>query len=322
MRTVLSLSFLILTGCPQPTNCTTEARSSVSVNVVDENGEPILNAELTYSVDGGPSLDCEIFGDGSSVCGWEASGEIAITATAQGYQSASETVTVESDECHVISESLTLTLTEVQCPPPGPSVIAEVSAEGYPDGTLPNDAHIWVSDGTSEVPIECWVQGDAESGVQYACGEGLAGDLEIWGEAPGFGSEIVSVHVDADECGPITENIGLLLHDDCSDEDDTAEPSVFVLVSAAEGIDGAIPEDTEVTITDLEADIPSELCTMQGADLTGVTFYCGSEQAGNFQITASANGGLSQASAAVLVENDECGDVVPGYVELTLPVVD
>lgn len=320
MRTVLSLSFLILTGCPQSIDCTNEARSSVSVTVEDADGEPIANATLTYSVDGGESQDCEGLLNGNTVCGWEASGEFVITATAVGFETETATVIVESDECHVISEAVTLTMTHVECLPPPPSVIAEVSAEGLPDGSLPDGTQIWVSNGTSEVPIECTVLGDAESGVQYACGEGLTGDLEVWGEAPGFASEIANVQVEGDACGPITEDIGLLLHD-CNG-DDAAEPSVFVLVSAAESPDGEIPEDTEVTITDLESDAPSELCTQEGSDLDGVTFHCGQEQAGNFQISASANGGLSQASATVIVENDVCGDVLPGNVELVLPVVD
>lgn len=98
-------------GCDLgPTSCTTELRYSVTVTVEDETGAPVADAVVEYTVDGGDAVACEEWTDGEYVCGAEVSGDITVTATADGLGTDEETVTVESDECHVIGEAVTLTL--------------------------------------------------------------------------------------------------------------------------------------------------------------------------------------------------------------------
>lgn len=98
--------------------CTTEARSSVTVKVVDAQGMPVTDAVVTYTVDGGASQNAEcvnpLGGMGNCqewVAGYEIAGNFVITATsADGMKTATQMVTVAKDECHVISQTATLTL--------------------------------------------------------------------------------------------------------------------------------------------------------------------------------------------------------------------
>lgn len=96
-----------------PVDCTTEARVSVTVTVelADDATAAPDDLALTYRVDGGDPVACESWSSELEwACGFEVAGELLIEATASGYEAASDTVTVEADVCHVISEELTLTL--------------------------------------------------------------------------------------------------------------------------------------------------------------------------------------------------------------------
>lgn len=92
--------------------CTLEARSSVTVKVVDVSGAIIVDATLTFSVNGGAAEMCDVAPDGMSyVCGYERDGDITITATkGADTKSATVTVTKTPDGCHVESQTLTITL--------------------------------------------------------------------------------------------------------------------------------------------------------------------------------------------------------------------
>ncbi len=98
--------------------CTTEARSSVTVKVVDAQGMPVSDAVVTYTVDGGASQNAEcvnpVGGMGNCqewVAGYEVAGDFVITAaSADGTKMATQMVTVTKDQCHVISQTATLTL--------------------------------------------------------------------------------------------------------------------------------------------------------------------------------------------------------------------
>lgn len=106
------------TGSPgDPINCTLEARSSVSVKVISLMGEPVLDATVTYSVDGGLEEDAECVSTAAAggcedwVAGWERVGTFVIKAvSADKTSEAEETVVVTKDECHVIGQTLTLTI--------------------------------------------------------------------------------------------------------------------------------------------------------------------------------------------------------------------
>jgi hypothetical protein len=92
--------------------CTAEARSSVTVTVVDGNGDPVTDATVTYTVDGGDPQQAEPFPDGTFVAGWELAGTFTVTAQKDGFLPAQETVTVAMDEvgCHVVSQTVQLVL--------------------------------------------------------------------------------------------------------------------------------------------------------------------------------------------------------------------
>jgi hypothetical protein len=107
------LLLLPLTACPSlggETNCTTEARASVQLTVEDEAGSPIPDASLTWTEPDGVPTTCENMSAGEYVCGWEAAGELTIEVTATGFDTQQFGVTVGEDECHVITEMVTVTL--------------------------------------------------------------------------------------------------------------------------------------------------------------------------------------------------------------------
>ncbi len=107
----LSIAALAASACTPPVDCTTEARASVQVTLVDSAGVDIGEADVSYSVDGGGTFtDCEEVIANQWVCGWEVSGEIVVRAEAIGYVTAEQTVTVGADECHVIGQTVELTL--------------------------------------------------------------------------------------------------------------------------------------------------------------------------------------------------------------------
>lgn len=109
---LLALALPLAACLPIEQACTDEARVSVSVEVVDEAGEAVADALVAY--DGGEGeIDCEGWEDVYS-CGYEVDGEIDIIVSAPGFEEQVVTVTVESDECHVISQDLVVELIEVQ----------------------------------------------------------------------------------------------------------------------------------------------------------------------------------------------------------------
>lgn len=92
--------------------CTDEARVSVSVQVVDEAGDAVPDAVVVYDRGEG-EIDCEGWED-VYTCGYEVDGELDIIVNAPGFEEQVVTVTVESDECHVISQDLVVELVAVQ----------------------------------------------------------------------------------------------------------------------------------------------------------------------------------------------------------------
>ena len=94
--------------------CTADYRYGLTVTVVDEAGAAICDATVTIT-DGDYEETLENVGgdDCAYVGAGERAGTYAITAEKAGYQTASESgVVVDEDECHVIAETVELTLTE------------------------------------------------------------------------------------------------------------------------------------------------------------------------------------------------------------------
>lgn len=110
---LVALASFGLLGCgDEAVGCTMEARSSVTVKLVDGTGAPVTDATVTFSVEGGAAEACEnLLMDGSYTCGYERSGAITVTAT-KGADMKTQTVTVTmtDDGCHVVGQSITLTL--------------------------------------------------------------------------------------------------------------------------------------------------------------------------------------------------------------------
>ena len=103
---------LTLTGCDELT-CTTEARASVQLSVVDSAGSAISSASAEYTIEGEDWPEpqpCEDMGGGALVCGWEVDDVFHIEVSAPGYGSEMVEVEVFADECHVITEQVTVEL--------------------------------------------------------------------------------------------------------------------------------------------------------------------------------------------------------------------
>jgi hypothetical protein len=193
----------LVAGCPEaPYACDLMAVSSVQVEVLDEAGNPMANATLRFVVDGGSPQPCELFQPGSYVCGWEHEGNFEITIEAPGYETETRSAVVESDECHVIGESLTVNMV-LACDDPPPAVILTVLD---PDGSpAEGEAVAWAPMGTDGIPTACEAQTDGT----WACAYGATGDLDVYVTphatdpyAPVL--EVVSVPEGA--CGPETQS--------------------------------------------------------------------------------------------------------------------
>lgn len=107
-----------LTGClPFEVACTDIAVSSASIDIQNEQGEAIVGATVRFSTAEVAEQECQEFsGPGNYVCGFEVAGDLLITIEAEGYEPTDLTVTVEQDECHVITEQRAVTLTAAPQP--------------------------------------------------------------------------------------------------------------------------------------------------------------------------------------------------------------
>lgn len=98
------------------TTCSTEARASVRVMVVDGSNRAVTDAKVTYSVEGGEEKSASCLASAGDPCtqwyaGSETAGSFLVKATsADGTRSAEKTVTVIKDPCHVLTEDVTLVL--------------------------------------------------------------------------------------------------------------------------------------------------------------------------------------------------------------------
>ena len=109
MRQGWLVGVVLVFGCdPETTECTTEAVVSVVVTVTDVDGNTLTGATVTYSP-ADLSDACDEF-SGTYNCGYELGGVVTVSAVLDGYQPASDTVTVFEDECHVRTEQVTLVL--------------------------------------------------------------------------------------------------------------------------------------------------------------------------------------------------------------------
>jgi hypothetical protein len=97
-------------GEDDPIACTLEVRPAVVLTVADPGGALLSGVTVAWQVDGGPmqAVAC----DQVLPCafGHEVAGSYEVTASKPGFVSASASVIVLRDACHVFTEQLTLNL--------------------------------------------------------------------------------------------------------------------------------------------------------------------------------------------------------------------
>jgi hypothetical protein len=117
---LLLVSFVAaVAGCVIPIGdgeaCTDLAAVSVTATVEDAAGDPVDDADVVFTVDGGPDeTACNFLSDGQYACGTEVEGEIAVTARKDGFITDTDDTIVglTADGCHVDGEELDLVLEE------------------------------------------------------------------------------------------------------------------------------------------------------------------------------------------------------------------
>ena len=198
---------VVAAGCPTTTECTAEARSSISLTIVDDAGMQITDAIASYSVDGGAVRDCEGFGGGALVCGWEEAGEFTVTVDALGYGAKTFTQMVEADECHVVTEVVELVLSPIDCTAQEvPSI--EVTVTDVQGLDVTSGDVMWNMAAEDDLPEPCHHQ----SGNVWTCADEVSGELAV--EIVNAGPYVDYRHlvtVDADECHVITESLAAVL---------------------------------------------------------------------------------------------------------------
>lgn len=189
--------------------CTREARASVQVSLASDSGSPVAEATVTWAAASGDAGACEWWPDGDSwVCGWEQQGEVTVTAGAPGHTPAHVVTVVRADECHVVTEQVTLVLAALDCTD---ELVASVqlhvtASTGGPVGEavayyVPSDED-WTTPGLCDPGLD---------GL-YWCGWERSGDLDVWVHAPGWTTWAETIRVRHDGCHPITENRPVLLY--------------------------------------------------------------------------------------------------------------
>ena len=90
--------------------CTTEARASVVLTVVDAQNSKLPDVSVSYSVDKASPKTQTCASNGECVLEYEVPGEFLITASKTGYSPASAAVKVTRSLCHVNTERMSITL--------------------------------------------------------------------------------------------------------------------------------------------------------------------------------------------------------------------
>ncbi len=113
--TILSVTVL-LTACGADDNskidevCTTEARSSISLTVLDTLGLPIRAYDVAFQINNGAMQKVSCDSNEACAIEYEKSGLFSMTVSKPGFNATSLDVTVTRDACHVMTQRVTLTL--------------------------------------------------------------------------------------------------------------------------------------------------------------------------------------------------------------------
>lgn len=198
-------ALLAFTACGEDeVSCTTEAVGSVNVVVNGPDGNPATDATVTYTVDGGASAACDANPDDTWTCGWEQSGEIAVTASGPNLGAQTQTVTVEAGECHVTPESLAFDLT-AECLDDAIVYAVAVTLVGASGEVLTDPLVTWTPQDDSGLgPTGCDQIGDA-----WMCALEYTGPLQISGTAGGHTTATADLDIPSDGCHPVPAEITL-----------------------------------------------------------------------------------------------------------------
>ncbi len=94
--------------------CTTEARASVVLTVIDAQNNKLPDVSVSYSIDKASPKTQICASEGECILEYEVPGEFSITASKVGYLPASATVKVTRSSCHVNTERVLLTLNSTE----------------------------------------------------------------------------------------------------------------------------------------------------------------------------------------------------------------
>lgn len=261
----------LLVACPPvEEGCTMEARSSLTITVVDADGAPIDPASATFSVDGGAVEPCEQLFANTIVCGYERAGHFDVVVSADGFLDAPLSVDVVEGECHVesVAETVALEADALACTTEEvPSVRLHVE-----DGGVPVDAELaqWRLRGGDTL------QACDRTGVgEYLCGAEAAGELEVFAERSG--ERIASrVTVQQGECHVATVDVDLdFTPETCTDE------FAFGVTVTTYDVDFAVNVDSVVWGL-ANSDMMPQPCDSFGDGIYG----CAGETDGLIELTA------------------------------------
>jgi hypothetical protein len=143
---MFSLTIFTLLSCiSHPSTCDNAAAGSVNIRIVDESGTPLTPDSVSWSVDGGETVNAECVNAACSewVAGWEVAGEITVVAEL-GSSKATAKTDIERGECHVVPYTVMLELTkEFECTGSvEPSVILKnMNVDGIPVNGVGGESH-------------------------------------------------------------------------------------------------------------------------------------------------------------------------------------
>jgi hypothetical protein len=186
-------------------SCTADIAPSVILSLVDGQGERIPGAWAGW---GYPDSDsawqpCDPLGP-NLACGWEQSGSLEINAGAEGFLPWYGTVEVDTDECHVITRFVEVTLEEDDVPCTGevrPSIIVTVIDNL---GNAVPYAETWFVPHMKPLePVRC----DSSNNGRFFCGEEEPGEFDVIVNAVGYYSFNLTVAVPADTCHVQTQHV-------------------------------------------------------------------------------------------------------------------
>ncbi len=203
-----ALLFLPLCGCfEQQVDCDNLSVTSVVVTALSSTEEPLDGVEVRYTAPGATdSKRCTHQGS-TWLCGSDGSGIILIEASADCHVDVSESVTVPMGTCHPETQDLQLLMDPVDCTQDEiPSVLVTVWNE---EGASVDDASVGYvpadQDWTDYEPCE-------STNGAWACGWDIVGALGLEVTAPDHAPWPDRVLVEGDCCGPLTENVEVVLY--------------------------------------------------------------------------------------------------------------